>query len=154
MFIGEKKLQQISMLSIETLIFFPLTDKHGSNGAQVSLMLWLHAKIMWLLCCKLIICMHKLQSKAKEKKREDLNKKEKVRYMWALMPIGIQNVSKSYLTKRSGYLEVVVPPKIRGSGPTELVSLLAILSFNSPNVRLRSDLKIKCKVLPYIKNIT
>ena len=27
----------------------------------------------------------------------------------------------------------------------------AILSFNSPNVRLRSDLKIKCKVLPYIK---
>ena len=26
----------------------------------------------------------------------------------------------------------------------------AILSFNSPNVRLRSDLKIKCKVLLYI----
>ena len=58
----------------------------------------------------------------KEKKREDMNKKEKARYMWALMPIGIQNVSKSYLTQRSGYLEVVVPPKIRGSGPTELVS--------------------------------
>ena len=36
----------------------------------------------------------------------------------------------------------------------DLIDIMAILSFNSPNVRLRSDLKIKCKVLPYIKNIT